>query len=281
VDVTTNPTGDTPWLIDGHVHVHPCFSEDDVFESASSNLARAARGLGAEGNGPRVLLLTESAGDHFFRRALERAAGPASGRWTFRETGEPDSVTVRGEGENPVVVVAGRQVVTSDALEVLALCRDVEVPDGRPIGRTLDDVRGAGALAAVPWGFGKWWLGRGRIVRDLIDREDPATFFLGDNGGRPAMGRKPALFRRAARRGIRVLPGSDPLPFPAQARRVGSYGFVVAGPLDTERPARSLRDALTDPGTRPRPFGRGERLIPFVRSQVAMQLRGRRGGGRG
>ena len=38
-----------------------------------------------------------------------------------------------------------------------------------------------------------------RGVADLIAREDPADFFLGDNGGRPR-GPEPALFARAAAR---------------------------------------------------------------------------------
>ena len=220
-----------------------------------------------------MLLLTESAGDNFFRWAREAAANRDDDGWTYHRTAEPDSLVVQRRDGRRLVLVAGRQVVTSESLEVLAVGRDLNCPDGQTIRSTLEQIRRNGALAVIPWGFGKWWFGRGRIVRLLLESSDPKDLFLGDNGGRPRIGVRPALFARAEARGIRILPGSDPLPFAWQAASVGSYGFALDLPLDLARPAEQLRARLFDQDVTISPFGRRERLLPFAWCQLAMQIR--------
>jgi len=93
----------------------------------------------------------------------------------------------------------------------------------------------------------------------------------GTVAGRPAGG--PALFDRAEKLGIRILPGSDPLPFPDHADRAGSYGFAIEGPFDSDRPAESLGMALRRVESRPVGYGLRQSLLPFVRNQLAMQWR--------
>ena len=102
-------------------------------------------------------------------------------------------------------------------------------------------------------------------------------FFLGDNGGRPRVASAPRLFRLAEERGIAVLPGSDPLPFPGQVRKVGGYGFVLTGDVVPERPAAGLKRILAGLTQSPPSFGRRESLPGFVRSQLGMQWLLRRG----
>lgn len=51
------------------------------------------------------------------------------------------------------------------------------------------------------------------------------TLFLGDEGGRPVFGGYPHPFGRAARLGVRDLPGTDPLPFAHDVTKVGRMGF--------------------------------------------------------
>lgn len=269
------PAAEASILIDAHVHVHRGFALDVFLDAAAGNLAAAARRLGVAAGQPGVLLLTEGAGARFFRRARDGAVRPAGGVWTLAANDDDPSLLALERGVPRLVLIAGRQVVTAEALEVLALGCDAELADGRPMAATLAAARRAGALVAVPWGFGKWWLRRGRLLAELIAREDPSDFFLGDNGGRPR-GPEPKLFARAAERGIRLLPGSDPLPFPSQVGRVGSYGCRLAGALDIARPAAGLARLLRDPATRPRPFGAAMPWLPFLRAQAAMQLRKRR-----
>jgi hypothetical protein len=84
---------------------------------------------------------------------------------------------------------------------------------------------------------------------------------------------RPAQFRRAEERGIKNLPGSDPLPFPNEARRVGRVGVVLNGSLDLRYPAQDLKRKLLDSSTSFQQFGRREMPLRFVRNQLKMQLR--------
>ncbi len=269
-----------PILVDAHVHGHGCFRRDDVFASARRNFLDARRALGLETSAADVLLLTEAAGEDFYERCRGDADSPSRGEWSVRTTGEPDSLLVLHEGEHRLTLVAGRQLVSDVDLELLAIGTTEPLPDRAPLERQLAAIHGKEALAIVPWGFGKWWFSRGRHVGALIDSADPATTFLGDNGGRLGLSPEPGLFERARRRGMRILPGSDPLPFPGQVSRIGTHGFVLDARLDPLAPARGLKTALRGGTTQPPTFGRGQRLAPFAVSQLRMQWlkRARRGG---
>jgi hypothetical protein len=99
--------------------------------------------------------------------------------------------------------------------------------------------------------------------------------FLGDNGGRLAFGPLPALLREARKRGLPVVPGSDPLPFASQAERAGRYGFVLTAEIDDDHPARTVVQYLLSRKDQPCPFGRLTPLPAFLISQLRMQWRGR------
>jgi hypothetical protein len=265
-------------LVDGHVHVHPVFAWDGVLAAAVSNFDRARSRLGLAEPGTGCLMLTESAGAHAFRSLRDRPAVVAAAGWRATPAGHGGAIATRRADGSTIWIVAGRQIVTREDLEVLALACDREFPDGLPLRDVLLAVVAAGGVPVIPWGFGKWWFGRGRLLRTLIEETDPPRFFLGDNGGRPRLGLAPPLFALARERGIPVLPGSDPLPFPGQDARVGSYGFTLAGadPAPGGSPDAWVRAALAGLDRQPPVFGGREGLIRFVRSQIGMQFVKRR-----
>ena len=172
-----------------------------------------------------------------------------------------------------MVIIPGRQIVTAERLEVLALGCSREFPDGQPIRKVLDAVADSNATAVIPWGFGKWWGPRGRTLLDILLSNFAPPFFLGDNGGRLGLGRGPALFAEAEARGVFVLPGSDPLPFPSEAQRLGSYGFVLPAWEESSRPVDALRASLRRLSASPRVFGNLTPVLRFCRMQLAMQWR--------
>lgn len=260
-------------MADGHVHLHPCFELGTFLDSARANLAAGAREVPNAAAEPGVLFLTESAGVRRLRAILDGRLPLRAGRWTVAAGADGRSALARTEDGGRILLVEGRQVATGERLEVLGLGCGEEIPDGLPFDESLARVLESGALAVIPWGFGKWWSARGRRVAEAIPGADRLRVFLGDNGGRLRHGPPPALFARAEALGFRVLPGSDPLPFPREVRRVGSYGFALDASLDDADPVASLLSRLASPGPGFDRFGRRASVIEFARNQAAMQWR--------
>jgi len=125
----------------------------------------------------------------------------------------------------------------------------------------------------LPWGFGKWTGKRGRIVRGILEGEPGRNFFLGDNSGRLALWPAPAEFAIAREKKVKILPGSDPLPYESQVRSIGRFGFVLERAIDRSRPFEEVARLLLDEDEQPKPYGSLERPLAFVRHQIAMQLR--------
>jgi hypothetical protein len=269
-------------LLDAHVHFHEGFSRRAFFDAAASNLHAGAAELGIDLPVAMGLMFTESAGADAFGRFAASAAGNTHGGldgWRFHDTGEGNSLWATRGGDSPeILLIAGRQLVTVERLEVLALgCRE-PLDDGMPLREARDAVIAAGGVPVVPWGFGKWWFGRGRVVAELIAQESPGRWYLGDNAGRPRWSARPKLFARGARHQVFVLPGSDPLPLAGQQTKAGRCGFVVPRRPDEQRPAATVLEWLRTCSAQPVTFGRHAGLLGFARDQVAMQLR-KRGSG--
>lgn len=265
MEILDAPRYPTCALVDAHVHIHPLFPLELFLDGALKNFRTAAERLGATATG--CLLLAEMAGSHWFREA------PATvGAWTLGSTGEEHSFVARRSTGESLVIVAGRQIAVLERLEVLALGRDAEIPDGLPLDETLRRVRESGSLPVLPWGFGKWSGRRGALVAAALARPG-GELYLGDNSNRLQLAGMPRLLREAGERGALVLPGTDPLPFHSHAGRAGSFGFVLEGALDPLRPADDLLLRVRTLREQPRTYGRGETLPRFLRAQASLQLR--------
>jgi hypothetical protein len=262
-------------LVDAHVHFHACFDPDVFLASARANFRAAADELGIDAGFSAYLLLTESADAHWFAQLQERVSTgwTASEAWAVQATGDARELRLVHTDGAALSVVAGRQIVTAEKLEVLALGMASTVPDGYPVVETLRRVSSLGAIPVIPWGFGKWLGRRGDRVRELVEAAAPAQLFLGDNSGRLAGTAEPPLFELARRKGIGVLPGTDPFPFRDHARRVGRMGFAVQTADEIANWPRLREAILAQSGIRP--YGSLERPLAFVGNQVAMQLRKR------
>lgn len=274
-------------VFDTHVHFHACFDESAFLAAAVANAAEAARRTEPTAVPTAVLMLTESAGVCWYRTLRERAApgngGQINGGWRVETTAEAESLRlVRADGTT-LYIVAGRQVVSAERLEVLWL-GTAELPDdGAPLEEVIADARAAGAVPVLPWGFGKWMGRRGRRVGSLLaSTQQPRDFHLGDNAARPVFWPRPSFFARAQALGQRVLPGSDPLPFATEVDRVARFGAIAEARLPPETPAAALKALIDDPAAVMRPYGRPETVYRFFRNQLAMQrhMRAHRGAGR-
>jgi hypothetical protein len=265
-----------PFLVDAHVHFHECFDAHRFLDAAARNIRRASLDLGLSSETRGVLMFADPRGMNSFKRLTECAPDAERTVWRFVSTSEKCSLIARRDSSE-LVLVAGRQIATRERLEVLALGTTRSFPDGLGLMGTLRTVLEGRALAVVPWGFGKWWGRRGRLVQAVIQSPEYREIFLADNGGRPRVGLRSRLLRLAKRIGINILPGTDPLPFLSEECRTGSFGFVLAQELDMNRPTSALKRGLMGLDSQPRVFGRRSSQLAFVRNQARLILLRRSG----
>jgi len=237
-------------VADTHVHLYPCHVPESLFSCEFRNLARFDK------EAVKLLFMTESTDCHYFRDMREgRAACPLPG--TLCEVGDEGEVIVLKRGPAAeMYVFAGRQIVTSERLEVLALTLDRSFADGEPAAATIRSVLEAGGVPVLAWAPGKWLFGRGRTVERLLELFRPGELLIGDTSLRPAPWPEPGLMRRARRSGLAVLAGSDPLPLPGEEIIAGSFATLLEIDFDGQRPVASIRTALRTPGVRAERVGR-------------------------
>jgi len=264
-------------FFDAHVHIQERFNLDQFLLCALDNFDRQRNVTAPQSSGTYFLLLTEAKSLDFFSLLAEQArqkTGPLPAAWQVMTTGEKESLLLKHTFWPAVrmFVVAGRQLVTRERLEVLALATLAKIDDGRPLADTVAEVRNCGGLAVLPWGAGKWLGTRGRIVSDFLLSVSPDCLFVGDNGGRPDFWPRPALFDLAARRNIHLLPGSDPLPLSGEECRVGTYGATVDGDCSDANPASALKGLLLESKRLIKPFGQRQGAWQFFRTQAGLRL---------
>ncbi|MDB4308236.1 hypothetical protein N9985_03045 [Gammaproteobacteria bacterium] len=263
-------------LCDAHVHIYDCFDLDTFLHSAWKNFRIAATSAGAQ-TYSAILMLSETQEDHWFSKLSEAAAsGDTLGTtWSFTKTAETDSVRAHCDTAGTLFILAGRQIVSYENLEILALATSYEQPDGAHAKAVIEAAAEAGSLVVAPWGVGKWWGARGRLLSDLLQNFPADILLLGDNSGRPWFMGTPRHFVSARTQGRWILPGSDPLPFAKETQRPGSVGFCIEHPLDTEQPAADIKKQLQNAQVGIKTYMHCERFFPFFRNQIGMQLRKR------
>ncbi|MEI7435438.1 MAG: hypothetical protein WCL16_01365 [bacterium] len=230
-------------ICDAHVHLHPGHSLADALRALAVQLNRLACAAGAP-DAACLALLAERAGTHMFEAACRGELNAAP--FSLHPASDGSAVEVRmQDGRSALWLIPGRQVVTSERLEVLVATVDAEIPDGLPVGDTLAAARAAGGVPGLPWGVGKWLGNRGQIVRELIDANIPGRLWLCDSGLRPYGWPTPALLSLARRRGLTVLAGTDVLPRPGDWRFGGRYAALCPASFDSAAPAASARRIFT------------------------------------
>lgn len=261
-------------IFDAHVHIYDCFDLDLFFSSAFGNLSRVAKTIDATSNSDYMLLLAESSGFFRFQELEEKArmAPVDSPHWSIEiaETSLSLKVSHKDYPGMKLIVVAGRQLVTRERLELLALITDEVPPDGLALADAVSVVGDAGGVAVCPWGAGKWLGERGVILADYLASEKKHPFFLGDSGGRPVIWPEPKHFHD---RGSKwVISGSDPLPIKGDETRVGGYGGAFSGHSDRIRPAADLRERLLRSQDEIQGFGSQMGMLAFARNQIGLRL---------
>jgi hypothetical protein len=264
--------------IDAHVHLHDCFHLIPFFDHIEKNIQSRLKYPLESGRISGCLFLTEPSNANYFERirnnglALTRRGLNEPAGWRVLDTSESVSMLISNELGFRILLIAGQQLQTAEGLEVLAIAPTYRLTEGGPLGQIISEVIEAGALAIIPWGFGKWMGRRGKVLQGILERATPPEFFLGDNSGRPKFMPEPYLFRLAKQNSVRILPGSDPLPFPDEVSRAGSFGLLFKGEINRQKPAGDLKVKLTNPEHEFETFGQLETAARFFKHQVLMQL---------
>lgn len=240
---------------DGHFHLYPCHDLAGAISNLINNLDRlaaSARGLEQEEDCFKIAFLAESKQHDCFRKilkneisfktlGLEVAAGP-----------EAHCVSLSKQGKLLLLLVAGRQIVTREKLEILGLGMEEIVPDGLPAEKAIEKVTMAGGLPVLAFSPGKWFFKRGQIALKLIEHYGN-SLLIGDSALRPVGWPEPEIMRRA---NGKVLPGSDPLPLPDEEKHAGCYGFIYQGSFDISKPLTSMKEIIANSPAEIRPAGR-------------------------
>lgn len=252
-------------LADTHVHLHACFEPAGVLDAAALNFDRAASQAAA--GRMDLLCLTDVSGQRTDAWLCETLRQAQSWRFSFH----PDQFSVCAERQDGrrIHLLPGRQIISKENLELLALnCRCPIADRTLYLNELIDGVRQGGGTPVLPWGFGKWTGQRGRVVRRLLEaRRD---FLLADNGNRMQSTATPPLLRVGRQKGFAVLAGSDPLPFQSQMRRAGAYGVRMSLDHPETSPAQAFRNLLEMKTWTI--YGRLTSPPAFLASQVRMQI---------
>ena len=220
-------------IADTHVHLYPSYDTVRLLDGLHARLSALAPGA------VQAAFLTEGKGF----RAFDDLSG-RFGAWTVEPSPEPGCLLATCDDDAEMYIVAGRQIVTRERIEILALATSEMIADGQIAHATVNAVLEAGGVPVVAWAPGKWFFGRGKIVASLIESCDPGQLAVGDTILRATCWAEPLLMRAARRRGCTVLAGSDPLPFAGEEVRAGTYATVLEGAFDKQKPRSSLRELL-------------------------------------
>ncbi|MBE9040515.1 hypothetical protein IQ235_06905 [Oscillatoriales cyanobacterium LEGE 11467] len=264
-------------LVDTHVHIYDCFDLDRFLDSAWNNFSIQANKYQSHQNFTGILLLTENSNQNWFaslsswiKDPNDRA--PLSKRWTFSPTAETYSLYASNSQGHKLCLIAGRQIITEEKLEVLALMTDGDLTDGRSLEATIQEIQNVGGLPVLPWGVGKWLGKRGQLIEGVLQTDRPSPIFLGDNSGRPQFWSRPPYFQAAEQKGWRILPGTDPLPLAWEASRPGRFGLRLAGTIDSSEPGKQLRSMLLNSEVSCPAYGALETPWRFIRNQIALRI---------
>ncbi len=245
-------------ILDTHLHLYP---EYDLSRAFNQLLDRSAH-FGP--NVSRIACLAERHDCQFFQ-ALSRGEITLE---TFEivNTRENEINLKRQSDQLSVCLLPGRQVITQENIEILALACPELIDDGQPALDVIYQINQLDRVAVVAWSPGKWFGKRGELVKQLIQGLETTSFLIGDTTLRPYGWQTPMLMKQAINKGFGVVAGSDPLPFSGEEKWLGSYYTVAQteNPLEATELLHAIKNnqnvQWSNHGTRTHPFNLFNRL---------------------
>lgn len=245
-------------ICDTHVHIYPQFNFEEFFRSAYSNLNLLAP------EAEKILCLTERSTEHYFHSVQDQSVSVPS--FIFSKSSDSAWIAVQGSAGEKLWLVSGRQIVTHERLEVLALSSSAQMPQGLSARATVEAVLLAGAVPVLPYSPGKWTFARAKVLTELV-REFGDSIFLADSALRAHALPRPRIFQNR-----RVLAGTDPWPQAGEEQRVGKFASLIEGGLDEQALTSSFKRCLNES---PAIISKGRRMsLPhMLLNQLKLRLK--------
>jgi hypothetical protein len=253
-------------LIDGHIHVYNHYDLSFSIYQSIENLQRSARPVG---DWVPIWLLAERSDCHFFDEVVH------SDRTGLKiEPHQSEPCLIVKENDKPILyIMAGRQIVSTDGLEVISVATKEFIPDRtKSTMQIVEQLAKNGGISIINWAPGKWFFSRGKVVQQLIEHFSPKELLVGDTTLRMSLWPMPKLMKQAAAKGFKIIAGSDPLPFKKEERMMGQYGFRIFGDFEVNTPATSLVHLLKDSSVPIHLIGKRNTVPKFVIRQTKIML---------
>ncbi len=235
-------------IIDAHVHIYDFYDKESVFVSALANLKKI--GTKEKISNPYFgLALTERYDSSFFRETFknEKVEGLPGCR-VERITDGGKALRVYSADSEPILILPGRQIVSTERLEILSFLVDIDLKDrALSFSEIFKIIWSEGGIPVVNWAPGKWLFKRGQIIRELIESDEYRPILLGDTSLRPNIYPEPQLMKLGRKFGVKTIAGSDPLPFAGEETLIGSYGMILPE-FDPENPIASIKNQILKSG---------------------------------
>ena len=250
-------------VLDGHVHLYPCYQLDKALNALFGNLAR----LGT--NATKVAFLAERFDCDFFDNLKNNRCEDLPG-YIHVLAGDDEKVItlVHEKRQEELLLVAGRQIVTQERIEVLAIAWHKPVPNGLSAHKVVDQIRTDGGVPIVSWSPGKWMFGRREVILQLLKDFPPGSLALGDTTLRPIGWGRPKLMQQGVSAGFSLTAGSDPLPFAGEEKYLGSYGTLLTADFDKTSPVESIRKLLLSKPATGQLVGKRNQPIEMIGRQI-------------
>ncbi len=263
-------------LIDSHVHIHETYDVDIFFDFVFNNFLKYAGKIENVKQWKAFLLLTEMEGVNKFEEIKKLQTVGSEKQFKVENTNENISVKIISAEGNEIFVIAGKQIIAENNIEVLALCTNEKLEEGQDLTTTINKINSVNTVPVLPWGVGKWTGKRKEIITEFLKKQKEEKFFLGDNSGRPAFWKAPHLFTVGNETGHFVLPGTDALSIRDEITKTASYGFYVYEQTDSNNPAKTAKEIIYKLKAPPKTFGALEKFVPFFKNQFTMQMNKRK-----
>lgn len=244
-------------VADTHVHIYPFYDITLALNTLRTNLSLLDK------QATCMVFLAERSDCNFFSNFKQDVAGSLNPETKVRYL--EDALHIQEPGYPDLYIFPGRQIITRERIEILSLTIDQQIADGLTAKEVVDTIRQKEGIPVLSWAPGKWFFKRNKIVKDLIDSNQPGSLLIGDTTLRPTCWPQPLLMRRAARKGLTIISGSDPLPFTEEEQVMGQYAIRLDSDFDPENPAKSIRSIFTQPGFNPSLTGKRGSLLSTLR----------------